>query len=246
MSPGVLYGIGAQKAGTSWLFQALRRHPQIAFPLRKEAHYWDWVELKKRPRMDDKYWESLETENVSWVADFTPDYSILSAETITSICTQRPQTRVLLVLRDPAERAWSAARMLAGQAHFETDELDDAWLSTICRSRASFRRGNYASIVENWFASFPPSQIKVFGFADVVDRPGRVVCDVLKWLGLDPAPVMDQPLPRAANVAIHRPIPEAMKVELVERYRPSLAQLPMTLRRYAVPLDIERWSVYDD
>lgn len=246
MSSRVLYGIGAQKAGTSWLFQALRRHPQIAFPLRKEAHYWDWVELNKRPRMDEKYWESLESEDVSWVADFTPDYSVICPELIASLYQQRPQTRVLLILRDPVDRAWSAARMLAGQAHFEADELDDAWLTRVCRSSASFRRGNYAAILENWFSVFPPTQVKVFGFTDVVDRPERVVRDILDWLDLDPSPVLTQPLPRAANVAIRRPIPKATEMELEELYRPALAQLSVTLRRYAVPLNIESWSVYDD
>ena len=41
--------IGAQKAGTSWLHSQLVRHPQVAFPAGKEAHYWDWVQRGKRP-----------------------------------------------------------------------------------------------------------------------------------------------------------------------------------------------------
>ena len=33
-------GIGAQKAGTTWLYHNLRNHPQIWIP-RKEVHYFD-------------------------------------------------------------------------------------------------------------------------------------------------------------------------------------------------------------
>ncbi|MEO7391864.1 MAG: sulfotransferase domain-containing protein [Ramlibacter sp.] len=33
--------IGAQKAGTTWLFQNLRVHPEIWFPPEKEIHYFD-------------------------------------------------------------------------------------------------------------------------------------------------------------------------------------------------------------
>jgi hypothetical protein len=33
--------IGAQKAGTSWLYEVLRRHPQIWLPPIKELHYFD-------------------------------------------------------------------------------------------------------------------------------------------------------------------------------------------------------------
>lgn len=34
-------GIGAQKAGTTWLYEKLRLHPDIAFPAGKEVHFWD-------------------------------------------------------------------------------------------------------------------------------------------------------------------------------------------------------------
>src|SRR5947207_15540157 len=33
--------IGAQKAGTTWLYENLRVHPQIAVSPRKEEHYFD-------------------------------------------------------------------------------------------------------------------------------------------------------------------------------------------------------------
>ena len=34
-------GVGAQKAGTTWLHDQLRLHPEIALPRRKELHYFD-------------------------------------------------------------------------------------------------------------------------------------------------------------------------------------------------------------
>ena len=34
-------GIGAQRAGTTWLYRCLRRHPQIYLPGTKELHYFD-------------------------------------------------------------------------------------------------------------------------------------------------------------------------------------------------------------
>ncbi len=36
-----LYGIGAARAGTTWLARALRMHPQAALPPVKELHYFD-------------------------------------------------------------------------------------------------------------------------------------------------------------------------------------------------------------
>ena len=34
-------GIGAQKAGTTWIFENLQRHPDVQFPGGKEIHFWD-------------------------------------------------------------------------------------------------------------------------------------------------------------------------------------------------------------
>jgi hypothetical protein len=36
----LFFGVGAQKAATSWLDAYLRRHPEICMPIRKEQHYW--------------------------------------------------------------------------------------------------------------------------------------------------------------------------------------------------------------
>lgn len=44
MGAAVLYGIGAAKAGTTWLSFALRRHPQVTLPPVKETHYFDSLE----------------------------------------------------------------------------------------------------------------------------------------------------------------------------------------------------------
>lgn len=36
----LFFGVGAQKAATSWLDACLRAHPEICMPVRKEQHYW--------------------------------------------------------------------------------------------------------------------------------------------------------------------------------------------------------------
>jgi hypothetical protein len=40
-APTLLFGVGATKAGTTWLYRYLHDHPQCAMPAVKEAHYWD-------------------------------------------------------------------------------------------------------------------------------------------------------------------------------------------------------------
>lgn len=40
-APTLLYGVGATKAGTSFLYRYLHDHPECGMPAVKEAHYWD-------------------------------------------------------------------------------------------------------------------------------------------------------------------------------------------------------------
>jgi len=40
----LFFGIGAQKAGTSWLHAYLDQHPDVSVPQGKEMHYWSYLE----------------------------------------------------------------------------------------------------------------------------------------------------------------------------------------------------------
>ena len=52
--------IGAQKAGTSWLYSNLKKHPQVLMPPLKEIHYYDEIHRGVRRdvigRLRDRHW----------------------------------------------------------------------------------------------------------------------------------------------------------------------------------------------
>lgn len=48
--PVVMFGLGATKAGTSWLHTYLAGHPDCAMPAIKELHYFDWAEGDRMTR----------------------------------------------------------------------------------------------------------------------------------------------------------------------------------------------------
>jgi len=45
----VIYGIGAQKAGTTWLYEQLKSHPEVHMGDLKEVHYWDTIYFPHLP-----------------------------------------------------------------------------------------------------------------------------------------------------------------------------------------------------
>lgn len=100
--------IGAQKSGTSALHHYLRQHQDILSPLKKELHYFDNRQLK--PIRD--YLKQFPTNYFSRKISFesTPRYLYFpgTAEKISSF---NPKMKFIVLIRNPAKRAYSAWNM---------------------------------------------------------------------------------------------------------------------------------------
>lgn len=121
-------GIGAQKAGTTWLHANLARHPRIGFPGGKEVHYWN----ARRAVLPEQWYRDLFATGDGRVnGDITPAYSTLEPEVVARIGALFPDLRILFLLRDPIERAWSAALMALGRAELTLGEVWINGFSTI-------------------------------------------------------------------------------------------------------------------
>ena len=135
-----LLGVGAQKAGTSWLHDQLQRRNDVDFGFLKEYHVFDALELErfasfrpKRPsplkwrtwrrarfianpeRYFDYFASRLKPARIRLTGDITPSYAGLSAASyrrIEQAFAQRGvQTRAVFIMRDPVERFLSQQRM---------------------------------------------------------------------------------------------------------------------------------------
>ena len=59
--PTLMFGVGATKAGTSWLYDYLHDHPECVMPRIKEAHFFDSVFMGNVPAQV-KQWQKREKE----------------------------------------------------------------------------------------------------------------------------------------------------------------------------------------
>lgn len=151
-----MLGVGAQKAGTTWLSRYLQSSPEFQRGYRKEYHVFDALDLPSEDWMRRRHVnlarESLEAvaraepadgtvlhrlamladldfyydyftglltrdDEVCAVGDLTPDYSMLSAERMTSVreafAERGVRTAAVFLMRDPVDRVWSHIRMKA-------------------------------------------------------------------------------------------------------------------------------------
>jgi hypothetical protein len=172
-------GIGAQKCGTTWLWQTLGSHPGIAFPGGKEVHFWD------RPAGRSQEWyDGLFADAARCHGDITPAYSFLPVDIIGQIHDRYPDLRLIYLIRNPMERAWSSARMALRKAEMLHHEASDAWFTDHFRSSGSLARGDYETCIRNWRSVFPSEQLLVLRYDDLVCDPVAFANRCLKHLGL--------------------------------------------------------------
>ena len=91
------------RSGTSSLNSYLRDHPEVAVSRPKEVHYFD-VNFDLGPEWYLAHFEG--SEHATAVGEATPDY-LYDLEAPGRIAAVVPGVRILLLLRDPAERAYS-------------------------------------------------------------------------------------------------------------------------------------------
>jgi len=73
--------IGAQKAGTTWLHEMLRRHQDLSLPDQKEVHFFDWHRNKGLKWYSNQWPRSIS----SLKGEITPCYAVLGSEKVSPV-----------------------------------------------------------------------------------------------------------------------------------------------------------------
>lgn len=215
-------GIGAQKAGTTWLYAQLNKHPQIGFPGGKEIHFWDRLDDPNRiPAYLARFGDPTQRQG-----EITPAYALLPVDVITRIRRVAPEVKLFYLLRNPIERAWSSALMALGRAEMTFEEASDAWFVDHFRSSGSLRRGDYASCIRNWRQVFPTEQLLLLRHEAIRTEPEALLRQCCRHLGVA-APDADLLAGCRERVFAGpgHPLRSALRAVLVELYRPRVAAL---------------------
>lgn len=122
---------GVMKCGTTSLFEYINRHPLCVRARQKEPHAFDWVwnQLQMLPgdTLAQKYANAFPSVPAhKFTGEATPSYILGGAEVLKRLVAAAPEQRalkVIIILRDPVERAWSHYRMTADVDGLTQDQL---------------------------------------------------------------------------------------------------------------------------
>jgi len=247
--------VGAERGGTTSLFHVLRQHPagvNGTLP-RKEVHYFDnkysqglgWYQchfpLAARARLGAR---SAGAAPVAFEATANYMFHPLAPE---RIHRDLPGVRLLVLVRDPVERAYSAHAHQVGFG-FETEpferalELEDARLEgelkrimanpgyqSFSFDHHTYRaRGHYADQLDQLARIFGRDRIHVIDSGDFFAAPGPAYDQVLRFLRL---PDCGQPRFTPQNARPRSPMPESLRDALEEHFRPHDERLAAWLGR---------------
>ena len=174
-------GIGAQKSGTTWLYDKLSQHPAVSFPAGKEVHFWD----AQRSQGVQWYRALFDVPDGRLHGDITPAYGFLPQSVIAEVFAEFPDVRLIYLVRNPIERAWSSAKMAVKRAEMLVSEASDQWFIDHFRSAGSLARGDYEGCLKNWYAVYPEDNLLVLRFDELVDQPLHLLGKCCRHLGID-------------------------------------------------------------
>jgi hypothetical protein len=170
-------GIGTQKAGTTWWYEAISSHPQVYSrpDIHKERHYFDrYVMRAFGPDDAERYRGWFPRPPGMLTGEWTPDYLTMPwVPPLMSVAA--PQTKLLVLLRDPVERISS------GLAHVRRDR----GRVTLADHKDAVARGFYHEALSWWLRHFPLEQILVLQFEQCLHDPVGQISRTFEFLGLD-------------------------------------------------------------
>ncbi|MFK7967496.1 MAG: sulfotransferase domain-containing protein [Burkholderiaceae bacterium] len=185
--------IGAQKAGTTSLWHALRQHPDIFLSPAKEIHFWSHDEFwNLGPSYLNPFYEDLGDERIIGGSYAHLMFLPQAPERVTSY---NRSMKVLACLRDPVSRAYSAywfARLNGWETEpsferaIEKESTRSVSGGQAYTELTYLSHGYYAEQLNRWFDCLGPDQVMVIDSQELSTRTNNVVRRVTDWFGVEP------------------------------------------------------------
>lgn len=246
--------IGGQRCGTTSIFKVLAEHPQVMRPpVDKGTDYFtlfyyrdlDWY----RAHFPIRRIAELRTRRAGAPVAFEAcTYYMFHPFAIERIAEAYPDIRLVAMLRDPVERAFSAYKHeLARGFETETDFMraldleQERLVGEVERMRTDLRyeshahrhqsylaRGQYADQLERVLQHFPREHLHVMESEAFFERPGEEYAKLVDFLGLAPfTPAAFE----QHNARPSKPMPAEIHERLTAHYAPYDGRLSELLKR---------------
>lgn len=219
---------GVQKGGTSALAHYLEMHPRIAGAWMKEVHYFDDDALFLRGASHSSVYHAYFADRGQDVlyGEATPRY-LVHPHAIQRMAAYNQRLKVIVILRNPVERAFSQWNMYnrgADSTHFRKvveEEINRLAQGDDRLYPGYVARGHYADQLKRLFGAFPQSQVLCLKYEDYLADNARAVAQTLDFLDVEPQPI--EAIKKRHVIPYNESIAAVDRAFLVAHFEPQIA-----------------------
>lgn len=194
--------VGAQRAGTTTLFNYLVEHPDIKFPFKKEVHFFDFRYHQGEDWYRSRFCYKFCLGKRGTTLEASPYYMVhpLVPERVADIL---PAAKIIMLLRNPVDRALSQYhhnvrhgreeltfeealemedKRLAGEV--EALENDENYYSYNHHRYAYILRGRYIDHIEKWLRFFDKENLLLIQAEKMFTEPNAICSKIFDFLNL--------------------------------------------------------------
>lgn len=185
--------IGAGRSGTTTVCKHLENHSAVCFSVIKEVHYFSIEDLYKR---GTKYYHSFfphfEGQSVSASAD---TYLLMDHLAINRIKDYNPAMKIIVLLRNPVERAYSSYNYSVNYGHHEPyakfldsieheRTIEDVKNMVHRNNIGHFYGGLYYYHLKKWMDAFSKENILVLKTSEMRSDPSKFQESICHFLNI--------------------------------------------------------------
>lgn len=243
--------VGAAKSGTTSLWQYLRQHPDIFMPAdiasKEPSYYCDTYGVQSYEAYLSLFFKDATTEKR--IGEASTPY-LTSPESARKIYDAVPDARIIMLLRNPVNRAYSLWKWMHAYGYETIGTFEEALEAEFCSRKDNpefigkfqkggsayywdflyFDSGLYFDQVKRYYDLFPKKQLAVLIFEEFVKSPLQFVHEVYEFLDVDPD--FDPEIKiHNEGVSGYNPIDFNIRRELQQKYLNDVTRLSKVLNR---------------
>lgn len=180
--------ISPGKTGTTWLYQNLICHDEITISA-KEINYFNIRWKKQDINSYMKFFQKNKAKIVT--GDISPGYTVLPLQIINIIKRLIPDLKLIFLMRDPVDRAWSHVKYSIQHRDLNFTSYDgdfkgikDKYFIDHFTGPNNFAYNDYLGILQRWLTFFPKEQFYIGFYESIKKDPKKTLRAIFEHLGV--------------------------------------------------------------
>lgn len=238
--------IGAQKSGSTTLYDYLVQHSDVRAALTKEVHYFD-NHFHRGAGWYRSNFPLATRRQRTWLTGEASPYYLLHPLAPGRAASTVPEAKILVTLRHPVDRTYSHYQHERAKGYEtlpftealarEEARTSEAWEAlrsgavdeaSVVQHHTYLARSRYDEQIARWLEHYPLESLLAISAEELFRDPGPVLRRVFAFLGLDPDVQVEH---RRLNARSYDDLSPAVRRRLGEHFRPSVERLQHLVRQ---------------